>query len=65
MATSAATTAGALRGVRQRRRRTDLFPYLLCAPTVLLILGLTVLPALYAFVMSLLGVIASYALRAM
>jgi multiple sugar transport system permease protein len=35
------------------RRRVDLFPYLLCAPTVLLILGLTVLPALYALVMSL------------
>jgi multiple sugar transport system permease protein len=35
------------------RRRIDLFPYLLCAPTVLLILGLTVLPALYALVMSL------------
>jgi ABC-type sugar transport system permease subunit len=31
----------------------DLFPYLLCAPTVLLILGLTVVPALYALVMSL------------
>jgi multiple sugar transport system permease protein len=35
------------------RRRIDLFPYLLCAPTVLLILCLTVLPALYALVMSL------------
>ncbi|MGI9146392.1 MAG: carbohydrate ABC transporter permease [Chloroflexota bacterium] len=50
---TATTTAGALRSVRHPQRRVDLFPYLLCAPTVLLILGLTVFPAVYAFVMSL------------
>jgi ABC-type sugar transport system permease subunit len=50
---SAVTSARAIRGVRGNRRRVDLFPYLLCAPTVVLILGLTVLPAAYAFVMSL------------
>lgn len=52
-AVPAAPTAFGTAGVQQRKtRRADLFPYLLCAPTVLLILGLTVAPALYAFVMS-------------
>jgi ABC-type sugar transport system permease subunit len=53
MASTAASTARTLRVVRRSRRRVDLFPYLLCAPTVLLILGLTIVPALYAFLMSL------------
>ena len=35
------------------KRRVDLFPYLLVAPTVLLILAFTILPAVYAFIMSL------------
>jgi ABC-type sugar transport system permease subunit len=53
MASTAASSARTLRVVRPTRRRVDVFPYLLCAPTVLLILGLTVVPAGYAFVMSL------------
>ena len=51
--TPAAARAPGLASARPRGRRLDLFPYLLVAPTVLLILGLTVLPAAYAFVMSL------------
>jgi ABC-type sugar transport system permease subunit len=53
MASTAASAARTLRAARRSRRRVDVFPYLLCAPTVLLILGLTVVPALYAFLMSL------------
>jgi multiple sugar transport system permease protein len=53
MAWTAVTSPRAVGTVRRARRRVDLFPYLLCAPTVLLILGLTVVPAIYALVMSL------------
>jgi ABC-type sugar transport system permease subunit len=53
MASTAVTSTRALDRVRRARRHVDVFPYLLCAPTVLLILGLTVVPALYALVMSL------------
>lgn len=35
------------------RRHVDLFPYLLVAPTLLLIIGFTVVPAVYALIMSL------------
>jgi ABC-type sugar transport system permease subunit len=53
MASTAVTSTRALDRVRRARRHVDVFPYLLCAPTVLLIVGLTVVPALYALVMSL------------
>ncbi|MGH2459076.1 MAG: carbohydrate ABC transporter permease [Chloroflexota bacterium] len=50
------TTSVATRTTTPRlavRERIDFFPYLLIAPTLILILGLTVVPAVYALIMSL------------
>jgi ABC-type sugar transport system permease subunit len=51
--TAVAPGVGARHAGRASRRRVDPLPYLLVAPTVLLILAFTIAPAVYAFIMSL------------